>query len=191
MATDAQDHGVRRVCVFCGSKEGNDPKYLAAAKDLGTALARRGVSLVYGGGGRGMMGAVADSVLAAGGKAIGVIPRNLFVPEGLHTSLSEQIFTSSMHERKATMESLADAFVSLPGGLGTLEEMFEMWTWSQLRIHTKPCSVMNVDGYFDTLVHFLDEMRDAAFLASEHRDLLIVESSPERLLDKILDPSPR
>ena len=186
MAKNPKQQAERRVCVFCGSKDGDDPKYVAAAKGLGTAIAQRGVVLIYGGGGRGMMGAVADGVLAAGGRAVGVIPRDLFQPEGLHTGLSEQVFTASMHERKATMGSLADAFISLPGGLGTLEEMFEMWTWAQLRIHAKPCAVLNVDGYFDTLFRFIAEMRDTTFLDDAHRNLLIVDSQPDALLDKVL-----
>lgn len=171
------------VCVFCGSKVGARPAYADLARRLGEALARRGLGLVYGGGKIGLMGVLADAVLAHGGRVTGVIPDVLMVEEVAHHGLSELVVTRSMHERKLTMAERADAFIALPGGLGTLEELFETWTWAQLGIHQKPCALLDVDGYYDGLVRFVDHAVSEAFVRPSHRALLVVERDPEALLD--------
>lgn len=175
---------MRRVCVFCGSSRGADPVYGALARHTGTLLAERGLTLVYGGGGIGLMGALADAVLAAGGHVIGVIPEALAVREVAHAGLPDLRVVPSMHARKALMAELADAFVALPGGLGTLEELFEIVTWAQLGLHAKPCGVVNANGYYDPLVALLDRAVAAGFVRPEHRALVLVESGPEALLDR-------
>lgn len=161
----------RRICVFCGSSTGTDPAHLAAAVELGGALAASGIGLVYGGAQVGLMGAVADAVLAAGGEAIGVIPRQLFSAEVPHPGLTELHQVPDMHARKALMYDLADAFVVLPGGLGTLEELFEAATWNQLGLHQrfKPITVFNVGGFYDPLVHLLDDAVTAGFVSARWR----------------------
>ena len=164
--------GIRSICVFCGSRDGRAPAYLEAARALGTAIAESGIELVYGGGGRGMMGAVADAALAAEGRVIGVIPRDLFQREFLHEGLSELRAVGGMLERKALMAELSDGFISLPGGIGTMDELFEMWTWTQLGIHAKPSVLLNVDGYYDSLIAFLDEMTEAGYLGPDQRAIL-------------------
>ena len=176
---------MKRVCVFCGSSDGARPEYLEAARATGRALARRGIGLVYGGGRVGLMGAVADEVMAAGGEVIGVIPHGLRVREVAHDGLSELRVVASMHERKALMAELADAFVSLPGGMGTLEETCEMLTWGQLGIHRKPCALLNVGGYFDRLFAFLDHTVAEGFVRPVHRALAISAADPELLLDAL------
>jgi uncharacterized protein (TIGR00730 family) len=173
------------LCVFCGSNPGVLPDYTAAAARLGRILAGRGLRLVYGGGHVGLMGAVADAVLTAGGSAIGVIPKALALRELAHDSLSGLEVVASMHERKARMSELSDAFVALPGGIGTLEELFEVWTWSQLGFQPKPCALLNVAGYFDPLLAFLDHMTGEGFLHPVHRAMAIVDDDPERLLDRL------
>ena len=165
---------MKSICVFCGSRDGRAPAYLEAARTLGTAIAASGATLVYGGGGRGMMGAVADAALAARGRVIGVIPRDLFLREFLHRGLTELRAVDGMLERKALMAELSDGFISLPGGIGTMDEMFEMWTWTQLGIHDKPSVLLNVEGYYDFLLAFLDEMTDTGYLAPDQRALLRV-----------------
>ena len=164
--------GIRSICVFCGSRDGCAPAYLEAARALGTAIAASGIELVYGGGGRGMMGAVADAALAAQGRVIGVIPRDLFQREFLHQGLTELHAVNGMLERKALMAELSDGFISLPGGIGTMDELFEMWTWTQLGIHAKPSVLLNVDGYYDSLIAFLDEMTEAGYLGPDQRVIL-------------------
>jgi uncharacterized protein (TIGR00730 family) len=171
-----------RVCVFCGSSPGARPAYADAAVRLGRALAANGVGLVYGGAQVGLMGIVADSALAAGGSVVGVIPRALEELELAHRGLTELHVVGSMHERKALMAELADGFIALPGGIGTLEELFEVMTWAQLGMHRKPCGLLDVDGYFAGLLAFLDHMADERFLRPVHRAMLLVESEPERLL---------
>ena len=175
---------LRRVCVYCGANRGRDPAYAAAAQAMGRALAGRGIGLVTGGGRVGLMGVVADAALEAGGEVIGVIPDALMRKELAHTGLTELVVTASMHERKARMAELADGFVALPGGLGTYEELFEIWTWAQLGWHTKPCGLLNAAGFYDRLVAFLDGASEAQFLKAEHRAMLIVEDDPDRLLDR-------
>ncbi|HEX4964543.1 MAG TPA: TIGR00730 family Rossman fold protein [Thermoanaerobaculia bacterium] len=174
-----------RICVFCGSNPGADPRYAEAAAGFGRALAGRGLTLVYGGGRVGLMGVVADATLAAGGRAIGVIPRSLATRELAHEGLTELKVVGSMHERKAAMAGLAGAFVALPGGIGTLEEWFEVWTWGQLGIHSKPCGLLNVAGYYDPLLSFLDHAVAQHFLRAEHRAMALVDERAESLLDRL------
>jgi uncharacterized protein (TIGR00730 family) len=174
---------VKRVCVFSGSSSGAGAKYLAAARDLGVELARRNLGLVYGGATVGLMGAIADAVLDAGGHVTGVIPTQLVEKELAHQSLQDLRVVATMHERKALMASMADAFIALPGGMGTLEEMFEILTWMQLGLHRKPGGLLDVDGYYQPLLAFLDQAVEARFLRSEHRALLMVADSPAMLLD--------
>jgi uncharacterized protein (TIGR00730 family) len=169
------------VCVFCGSSAGTRPEYRRAAEALGRILAANGIRLIYGGGNVGLMGAIADATLAAGGQAIGVIPRHLVDREVGHAGLTELRIVQSMHERKALMAELSDAFVAMPGGLGTLEEFFEVWTWGQLGLHRKPYALLNVDGFYDPLVSFIDGLVTQRFVKAEHRAMLIVESDVEKL----------
>lgn len=176
---------MRRLCVYAGASPGADPIFQAAARELGELLARSGVGLVYGGASIGLMGAVADAVLAGGGEAIGVIPTGLKRREVAHTGLSELRTVDSMHERKAAMSELADAFLALPGGLGTLDELFEAATWTQLGIHAKPCGLLNVGGYWDHLVAQLDRAGSEGFLRSDHREVLIVDDDPQTLLERL------
>jgi uncharacterized protein (TIGR00730 family) len=176
---------LRSVCVFCGSQPGVRPEYLQAARALGTSLARRGITTVYGGGHVGMMGAVADAALAAGGKVVGVIPEHLMRPEVAHQKLDELVVVDSMHTRKRTMAERSDAFVVLPGGYGTFEEMFEMVTWLQLQLHAKPVGAVNVAGYFDRLLGFLRHAADEGFIRPEYWDLLIVEPGVDLLLERL------
>lgn len=173
------------VCVFCGSSPGASPVYAEAAAALGRAVAGRGLALVYGGGRVGLMGVVADAALAAGGKVTGVIPEALATRELAHPRVTELRVVGSMHERKALMSELADGFLALPGGIGTLEEWFEVWTWSQLGFQPKPCGLLNVAGYYDHLLAFLDHMTGERFLTAVHRAMAIVDDHPERLLDRL------
>ncbi|CAG1009300.1 pyrimidine/purine-5'-nucleotide nucleosidase [Burkholderiales bacterium] len=175
---------LERVCVYCGANTGRDPAYADAARAMGRALARRGIGLVTGGGRVGLMGVVADAALHAGGSVTGVIPQALMKKELAHTGLTELVVTGSMHERKARMAELAQGFVALPGGLGTYEELFEIWTWAQLGWHRKPCGLLNAAGFYDKLVGFLDDAAGAQFLKAEHRAMLVVETDPDRLLDR-------
>jgi uncharacterized protein (TIGR00730 family) len=174
--------GPVRVCVFAGSSPGRLPIYREAAVDLGVALVDGGMGLVYGGASVGLMGAVADAVLGRGGEVTGVIPRALVEREVAHTGLTDLRVVGSMHERKALMADLSDGFVALPGGIGTLEELFEVWTWAQLGLHGKPCGLLNVAGYYDGLSGFLDQMVAESFLKPEHRGMLVVERDPRMLL---------
>jgi uncharacterized protein (TIGR00730 family) len=171
-----------RICVFCGSNRGNHPAYLEQATVFGRLLATRDIGLVYGGAHVGLMGALADAALAAGGEVIGVIPQALMDREIAHRGLTELRVVTSMHERKAQMAELSDAFVALPGGIGTLEELFEVWTWNQLGIHAKPCGVLNVRRFYDPLSAFLDHVVSEGFLKPENRGALRVEEEPEALL---------
>ncbi|KRW61091.1 LOG family protein [Pseudomonas sp. TTU2014-080ASC] len=174
-----------RLCVFCGSNPGNDPVYLEGAKRLGRALAEEEIGLVYGGSSVGLMGAVADAALEAGGEVIGIIPRSLWEKEVGHTGLNDLRVVDSMHQRKALMAELADGFIAMPGGVGTLEELFEVWTWAQLGHHRKPCSLLNINGYYDQLGLFLNHMVNEAFVKPEHRTMLIVEKRIDALLEAI------
>ena len=175
----------RTLCVFCGSSPGARPEYMRAARDFGRLLVARGYDLVYGGSSVGVMTAVADAVLECGGRVTGVIPEAFVRKEIAHSGLTELRVVGSMHERKALMADLSDGFVGLPGGLGTLEEFFEVVTWAQLGIHEKPCGLLNACGYFDDLSRFLDHIVDEAFLKPEHRATILVEDDAERLLDRL------
>ncbi len=174
------------ICVFAGSSCGKRGSYQQAAEQLGERLAHRAIGLVYGGGSVGLMGAVASSALANGGQVTGVIPRSLAEKEIAHPDLTELRIVSSMHERKAQMADLSDAFVVLPGGIGTLDEAFEIWTWSQLGIHRKPIGLLNIAGFYDGLDRFLDHLVSEAFLKQVHRDILLSDSQPDRLIDRLL-----
>ncbi len=176
---------MKRVCVYCGSNPGTRPEYRAAAENLGRLLAEQGLGLVYGGGGVGLMGVVADAVLAAGGEVVGVMPAALIAREVGHKGLSDLRVVETMHERKALMVELADGFLALPGGIGTMDELFEVWTWAQLGSHHKPCAVLNVAGYYTPLLTFLDHMVDNGFLRAEHRRQLVVDEEPASLLDRM------
>ena len=176
---------MKSVCVFCGANPGARPGYVEAARRLGAGLATRGLALVYGGASVGLMGAAADAVLAGGGRVHGVLPEFMTKREIAHGGLTELRLVGSMHERKAEMAARADAFVALPGGYGTLDEIFEVLTWSQLGLHHKPCALLDVDGYFAHLVAFLDHAGAEGLLRPEHRAMLFVERDPERLLDRL------
>jgi uncharacterized protein (TIGR00730 family) len=181
---------MRRLCVYAGASPGGDPVFARAAWDLGELLAQSGVGLVYGGASIGLMGAVADAVLGAGGEAIGVIPTGLKRREVAHERLSELRTVGSMHERKATMSELADAFIALPGGLGTLDELLEAATWTQLGIHAKPCGLLNVRGYWDSLIAQLDRAAEDGFLRADHREVLLVDTDSAALLQRLLRWTP-
>jgi hypothetical protein len=175
--------GLRRICVFCGSSPGSDPAYAAAARLLGGTLAAEGIGLVYGGGNVGMMGELANAVVAAGGKVTGVIPEALMAREVALTELDDLRVVDSMHTRKALMGDLSDGFIALPGGIGTLEEFIEVLTWAQLGLHDKPCALLNTQGYFDTLLTFIDDIVAAGFMADVHRQLVLTADEPVALLD--------
>jgi hypothetical protein len=173
---------IRRLCVFCGASAGRDPRHAAFAREVGAALAGRGIGTVYGGGRVGLMGALADGALAAGGEVIGVIPRGLVDRELAHRGVTELRIVETLHERKAVMASLADGFVALPGGLGTLEELAEAMSWAQLDLHDKPCGLLDPTGYFEPLLAFLDRAVYEGFLGPAHRELLLVARDVDGLL---------
>ena len=173
---------MKKVCVYCGSSAGKRPEYAYAARSLAKALTQRGIGLVYGGASVGIMGEIADAVLAGGGNVIGVIPQALANKEVAHEGLTELKIVGSMHERKQVMMDLSDGFIALPGGLGTQEELFEVLTWSQLGFHKKPCGLLNVEGYYDKLCSFLDHAVEEQFVKTHHREMLLLEDSPEKLL---------
>jgi uncharacterized protein (TIGR00730 family) len=177
-----------RICVFCGSSSGLDPAFAQAAREAGAALARRSIDVVYGGGRIGMMGQLADAALAAGGRVIGVIPKRLDEREIAHTALTELHVVGSMHERKALMAHLSDAFLALPGGFGTLEEFCEAVTWTQLGIHEKPCGLLNAGGYFDPLIAMFDRAVDAGFIAPQTRSIVRAASTVTAILDELSVP---
>ena len=174
------------VCVFCGSHSGGPPVYRAAARLLGTLLAERGIGLVYGAGHVGLMGVLADAALAAGGQVVGVIPQSLVDRELAHRGLTELIVVDTMHRRKAVMAECSDAFLALPGGYGTLDETFEILTWAQLGIHTKPVGLLNVAGFFDGLLSWLDHAVREGFIKATHRHMLAVDGDAGRLLGRLL-----
>ena len=176
---------MRRLCVFCGSKVGTDDRYRAAAVELGQLLVGQGTGLVYGGGSIGLMGVIADAVLAEGGEVIGVIPESLATEELLHPGVTDMRVVATMHARKALMAELSDAFVALPGGFGTFEEFFEVVTWSQLRLHRKLTGLLNVGGYYDPLVRMVDHSVQEGFIKPKHRSLLVIEERPEILLRRL------
>jgi uncharacterized protein (TIGR00730 family) len=173
---------IRRLAIFCGSNPGVRPDYVEAACSLGSLLAQRGIGVVYGGSNVGLMAALADAMADALGDVIGVIPRMLVDREVANTTLSDLRIVDSMHQRKAMMAELADGFIALPGGIGTLEEFFETWTWAQLGMHAKPCGLLNVAGYFDPLLEFLDHAVTERFVRDVHRAMVVVESDPAALL---------
>lgn len=177
---------MKRICVYCGARGGARAGYLQAAQALGEALAARGIGLVYGGGGSGMMGRVADSALAGGGEVIGVIPRGLFDAEEAHRGLSALKVVDDMHARKALMMELSDGFIALPGGLGTLEELFEILAWAKLKLHRKPCALLNACGYYDALTAMLAHVVREGFADAKHRDSLLVDADPSRLLQRMV-----
>ncbi len=181
---------MRRICVFCGSSVGARNSYVEAARRVGTLLASREIGLVYGGGNVGLMGEVADAALAAGGEVIGVIPDALVARELAHRSLTDLRTVSSMHERKALMADLSQAFLALPGGFGTVEEFCEAVTWTQLGLHAKPCGLLNVDGYYDPLLALFDAGVRERFIREENRAIVVADSDPERLLDALLVSRP-
>ena len=192
--TAAPGDGLRAVAVFCGSLPGHDPVFREAATSLGGLLAERGITLVYGGGRVGLMGAVADGALQAGGRVIGVIPRALVDRELAHRGLSDIRVTGSMHERKATMAELSDAFVALPGGAGTLDELFEAWTWTMLGIHTKPCALLDVAGFYAGMRAHVEQMVVSGFVDRVQLEGLLIDDDPSRLLDRLASwqaPAPK
>lgn len=174
------------LCVFCGANQGNAPEYPAAAVAMGQALARHHWGLVYGGGRIGLMGVIADATLAAGGNVIGVIPESLATVELLHPGVPDMRIVSSMHARKALMAELSVGFIAMPGGYGTFEELFEVITWAQLGIHSKPIGILNVSGYFDSLLQFLEHSIATGFIRPIHRELIVVSPDPSELLHRLL-----
>ena len=181
---------IRRLAVFCGSSPGARPEYTQAASAFGELLSERGIGVVYGGSNVGLMAALANEVLDTDGEIIGVIPRMLVAREVAHTELGDLRVVGSMHERKAMIAELSDGFVALPGGIGTLEEFFEVWTWAQLGVHEKPCGLLNVAGYFDGLLSFLDRAVEERFVREVHRSMVIVEDDPRALLDRFENYDP-
>lgn len=173
------------VCVFCGSRDGNNPAYVAAAQATGKAVARRGWKLVYGGGHVGLMGALADAALAEGGEVIGVMPRALLTRELAHPGITRIHLVTSMHRRKALMSSLSDGFLTLPGGYGTLEEFFETLTWAQLGLHTKPCALLDVAGFWDHLLAMVNTQISAGFVPEDHLRLILSGDDPDEILDRM------
>ncbi|MGH9386746.1 MAG: TIGR00730 family Rossman fold protein [Vicinamibacterales bacterium] len=176
---------MRRVCVFCGSSVGSRPVYTEAAQEMGRLLAKKGIAIVYGGGNVGLMGVLADAALDAGGEVIGVIPSVLADREIAHQRLSDLRIVDSMHTRKAMMAELADAFVALPGGVGTFEEFFEAVTWTQLGLHRKACGLLDVDGFYSPLVDFIDRAVGEGFIRPVHRTAVVIDPEPEGLLEKL------
>jgi uncharacterized protein (TIGR00730 family) len=182
---------MRRVCVFCGSSPGARPAYAEATAEVARLLVGEGIGVVYGGGHVGLMGVLADTAMAEGGEVIGVMPQALVDREIAHGRISELRVVGSMHERKALMAELSDAFIALPGGAGTLDELFEVYTWAQLGLHDKPCGLLDVEHYFASLVDFLDHAVRERFVREEHRAMLMVERDPRALIDRLRDYEPR
>jgi uncharacterized protein (TIGR00730 family) len=191
MARTIYAQEVQRACIFCGSSPGARPAYTEVAEDLGMLLVQNGITLVFGGATVGLMGRLADTVVSEGGEAIGVIPQALVDREIAHLGLTDLHVVDTMHERKQRMADLSDAFVALPGGLGTLDELFEIYTWAQLGLHGKPIGLLNVEGYFDGLVGFLEHAVAERFVREDHRDMLIVEEEPAPMLERLksFDPA--
>ncbi|MBD8007649.1 LOG family protein [Bacillus norwichensis] len=178
---------MKTIAVYCGSSAGNDPIYMKEARDLGKILVDNGLNLVYGGATVGCMGAVADAVMEAGGKVIGVIPEKLKNVEIAHQQLSELHVVNTMHERKALMAEYADGFIALPGGSGTLEEWFEVFTWAQLGYHNKPCALLNINNYYTPILSLFDHMIDQGFIKSEYKDLIVINNNSKELVKEIKD----
>ena len=186
----SSDHVLNRICVFCGTNPGSGPAYGVAARELGRVLAEQGIELVYGGASVGIMGELADSVQEHGGHVTGIIPQQLVEKEAAHTGIPNLIVVASMHQRKSQMADMSDGFIALPGGIGTLEGFFEVLTWGQLGIHTKPSGILNIEGYFDSLTDFLDHAVREGFLTDAHRHAIIVETEPHKLLERMRAYSP-
>lgn len=176
---------MKRLCVFCGSSSGTNPAYAEAATAMGTLLAKRGIGLVYGGGNVGLMGTIAEAVMAGGGEVIGVIPQALADREIAHIGITDLRVVDSMHTRKAMMADLSDGFIAMPGGVGTFEEFFEAVTWTQLGVHRKPCGLLNVAGFYTPLAVFIDQAVSEGFIKPVHRAVIVVDDHPERLLDSL------
>ncbi len=176
---------MQSICVFCASNPGHNPAYLALARSLGILMAERQHTVVFGGGRVGLMGALADGALGAGGEVIGVMPHGLVQREAAHRALTKLHIVDTMHERKALMAELSDGFIAMPGGIGTLEELFEMWTWGHLGVHAKPIALLDVANYWQSLVHFLDHMGQEGFVRPNTRELLLVDDNAPRLLDRM------
>lgn len=176
---------MKSICVFCGSNPGNEPVYAAGARAMGAEIAKRGLVLVYGGGAVGLMGVVANAALEAGGEVHGIIPRALREKEVGHNGLTRLEIVETMHIRKARMAELSDGFIAMPGGIGTFEELFEIWTWGQLGIHSKPLGLLNVGGFYDPLANFLDGTVEAGFLKQTHRAMAMTDTEPATLLDRM------
>jgi uncharacterized protein (TIGR00730 family) len=176
---------IRRLCVFCGTNAGSRPDYEAAARQLGELIATEDIELVYGGASVGIMGTLADAVQEHGGHVTGIIPQQLIQKEEAHRGIPDLIVVASMHQRKSQMADMSDGFIALPGGIGTMEGFFEILTWGQLGIHAKPCGILNVAGYFDALIEFLDHAVREGFLTETHRSMIMVESDPKRLLERL------
>lgn len=176
---------INSICVFCGSKSGSDPQYHESAQELGRLLAERNITLVYGGGSVGLMGIIADAVLAAGGKVIGVIPRQLATRELLHPGVEEMHVVEDMHTRKAKMAEFSDAFIAMPGGFGTLEELFEVVSWVQLGIYLKAIGLLNTSGFYDPLLNLVEHCIDTEFIKPKYRDLIIADETPATLVDHL------
>ena len=181
---------INSIAVYCGSSAGSNPKFIEVANSLGQLMARENLNLIYGGAQIGLMGCIADAVLRESGKAIGVIPDFLSIKEVKHTALSEMIVVENMHERKHKMYELADAFIAMPGGFGTLEELFEMLTWGQLGLHQKPIGILNIDGYYNALLELLQHMVSSGLLKQNNCDLVLVDNNPSGLLEKMRNYSP-
>jgi len=181
---------IKKICVYCGSSPGNNPAYAQAARDLANELVQREIGLVYGGASIGIMGEIADTVLSSGGEVIGVMPQSLVDYEVSHGGLTELKVVASMHERKALMADLSDGFIALPGGLGTLEELFEVLTWAQLGFHNKPIALLNTAYYYDSLLRFLDQSVESGFVKSGHREMLLVDETPDSLMDQVTNYEP-
>lgn len=180
-----RDDRLKRLCVFCGANAGNGPQYREASEALGQALVNAGIGLVYGGAGIGLMGTIADTVRNAGGEVIGVIPQNLVEREVAHRQIDDLRVVESMHDRKALMAELSDGFVALPGGIGTLEELFEVWTWGHLGLHGKPCALLDVDGFYTRLSQFLDHVDQEGFLRKGVREMLLIDDNPDSLVTRM------
>lgn len=182
-------HSLKSLCVYCGANAGVSPRYAEEARGLARAMVEANLSLVYGGGNVGLMGVIADEVLRLGGEVTGVIPTALVEREVGHTGLTRQFIVKDMHERKAMMAQLSDGFIAMPGGMGTLEELFEMLTWSQLGIHAKPVGLLNVDGFYDSLMGFIGHASGQGFIRPQHAALMLVESDPQALLRRLRAPA--
>ncbi len=187
MFNTIKETNMKKICVFAGSSKGSKDEYIKVTQNLGNLLAQKGITLVYGGGNVGLMKIIADSVLEAKGKVIGIIPKTIDKLEVTHNDITELHIVDSMHQRKAMMEEMSDSFIVLPGGLGTLDEMFEVLSWCQLGFHHKPCGILNIGGYYDSLLKFLDEMIDDNFASKDLYSFLLVAHKPDQILDKILN----